>query len=117
MEYAFKKNVALASPVSLFSVLKTINYIWRQNADESQVRSMIKLGRELYERVGKVAALAADLGNKLTSTVKSYNGFVSSLETRMLVTARKLNDLDENELGIDSIESPKLIEPNILLHK
>src|SRR5210317_787925 len=119
MEYAFKKNVALASPVSLFSVLKTINYIWRQNADESQVRSMIKLGRELYERVGKVAALAADLGNKLTSAVKSYNGFVSSLETRMLVTARKLNDLDENELGIDSIESPKLIEqgPNAITAK
>ena len=119
MEYAFKKNVALASPVSLFSVLKTINYIWRQNADESQVRSMIKLGRELYERVGKVAAMAADLGNKLTSTVKSYNGFVSSLETRMLVTARKLNDLDENELGIDSIESPKLIEqgPNAITAK
>ncbi len=119
MEYAFKKNVALASPVSLFSVLKTINYIWRQNADESQVRSMIKLGRELYERVGKVAALAADLGNKLTSTVKSYNGFVSSLETRMLVTARKLNDLDENELGTDSIESPKLIEqgPNAITAK
>ena len=119
LEYAFKKNVALASSVSLFSVLKTINYIWRQNADESQVRSMIKLGRELYERVGKVAALAADLGNKLTSTVKSYNGFVSSLETRMLVTARKLNDLDENELGIDSIESPKLIEqgPNAITAK
>ena len=119
MEYAFKKNVALASPVSLFSVLKTINYIWRQNADESQVRSMIKLGRELYERVGKVASLAADLGNKLTNTVKSYNGFVSSLETRMLVTARKLNDLDENELGIDSIESPKLIEqgPNAITAK
>ncbi len=38
MEYAFKKNVALASPVSLFSVLKTINDMWRQNADESQVR-------------------------------------------------------------------------------
>ena len=35
LEYAFKKNVALASPVSLFSVLKTINYIWRQNVDES----------------------------------------------------------------------------------
>jgi len=110
MEYAFKKNVALSSPVSLFSVLKTINYIWRQNADESQVRSMIKLGRELYERVGKLATLTADLGNKLTSTVKSYNAFVSSLESRMLVTARKLNDLDENELGIDSISEPKRIE-------
>lgn len=110
MEYAFKKNVALASPVSLFSVLKTINYIWRQNADESQVRSMIKLGKELYERVGKLALLAQDLGNRLTSTVKSYNSFVSSLESRMLVTARKLNDLDENELGIDSIIEPKQLE-------
>lgn len=110
MEYAFRKNVALASPVSLFSVLKTINYIWRQNADENQVRSMIKLGRELYERVGKVAELASDLGSKITSTVKSYNSFVSSLETRMLVTARKLNDLDENQLGVETIEAPKQIE-------
>ena len=71
---------------------------------------MIKLGRELYERVGKLATLTSDLGNKLTSTVKSYNAFVSSLESRMLVTARKLNDLDENELGIDSIDEPKQIE-------
>lgn len=110
MEYAFKKNVALSSPVSLFSVLKTINYIWRQNADESQVKSMIKLGKELYERVGKLAALASDLGNKLTSTVKSYNSFVSSLESRMLVTARKLNDLDENQLGTEAIVEPKAIE-------
>ena len=110
MEYAFRKNVALASPVSLFSVLKTINYIWRQNADENQVRSMIKLGRELYERVGKVAELASDLGSKITSTVKSYNSFVSSLESRMLVTARKLNDLDENQLGVETIEAPKQIE-------
>jgi DNA recombination protein RmuC len=110
MEYAFKKNVALASPVSLFSVLKTINYIWRQNADENQVRAMIRLGRELYERVGKVAELASDLGGKLTSAVKSYNSFVSSLESRMLVTARKLNDLDENELGVESIEAPRQIE-------
>ena len=119
MEYAYKKNVALSSPVSLFSVLKTINYIWRQNADESQVRAMIKLGKELYERVGKIAALAQDLGNKLTSTVKSYNAFVSSLESRMLVTARKLNDLDENELGIDAIVEPKQLDdaPSALTSK
>ena len=119
MEYAFKKNVALSSPVSLFSVLKTINYIWRQNADESQVRAMIKLGKELYERVGKIASLAQDLGNKLTSTVKSYNAFVSSLESRMLVTARKLNDLDENELGIDTIVEPKQLDdaPSALTSK
>lgn len=110
LEYAFKKNVALASPVSLFSVLKTINFIWRQNADESSVRNMIKLGKELYERVGKVAEHADKLGRSITTTVKDYNQFVSSLEGRMLVTARKLNDLDENALGTDEISSPKELE-------
>ena len=110
LEYAFKKNVALASPVSLFSVLKTINYIWRQNADESQIRSMIKLGKELSDRVGKVAQVADKLGRSINTTVKDYNSFISSLETRMLVTARKLNDLDENELGLEELATPKVIE-------
>ncbi len=110
LEYAFKKNVAVASPVSLFSVLKTINYIWRQNADENSVRSMIKIGRELYERVGVVANHADKLGRSLLGTVKDYNQFVSSLETRLLVSARKLNDLDESQLAVDEIPTPKNIE-------
>jgi DNA recombination protein RmuC len=110
LEYAFKKNVALASPVSLFSVLKTINYIWRQNADEGSVRTMIKLGKELYERIGKIAEHAEKLGRSITSTVKDYNVFISSLESRVLVTARKLNDLDENQLGTDDIVSPAPLE-------
>ena len=110
LEYAFKKNVALASPVSLFSVLKTINYIWRQNVDETQVRTMIKLGKELYERVGKVAEHADKLGRSITATVKDYNTFVSSLESRVLVTARKLNDLDENSLGTEEIQAPKELD-------
>ena len=110
LEYAFKKNVALASPVSLFSVLKTINYIWRQNVDESSVRNMIKLGKELYERIGKIAEHAEKLGRSITSTVKDYNVFVSSLESRVLVTARKLNDLDENQLGTEEISSPPPLE-------
>jgi DNA recombination protein RmuC len=110
LEYAFKKNVALASPVSLFSVLKTINYIWRQNADEGSVRTMIKLGKELYERIGKIAEHAEKLGRSITSTVKDYNVFISSLESRVLVTARKLNDLDENQLGTEEIISPAPLE-------
>ena len=110
LEYAFKKNVALASPVTLFSVLKTINYIWRQNVDESSVRNMIKIGKELYERIGKIAEHADKLGRSITSTVKDYNVFVSSLESRVLVTARKLNDLDENQLGTEEITSPAPLE-------
>ncbi|MEY4079352.1 MAG: hypothetical protein RIS80_1121 [Actinomycetota bacterium] len=110
LEYAFKKNVALASPVSLFSVLKTINYIWRQNADEGSLRTMIALGKELYERVGKVTELADKLGRSIGTTVKDYNAFVSSFERRMLVTARKLNDLDENALSTSDLPQPKEIE-------
>ena len=115
LDYAFSKNVAIASPVSLFSVLKTINYIWRQNVDENQVRAMIKLGRELYERVGIIAEKADKLGRSLLSTVKDYNAFISSMETRMIVTARKLNNLDENELSTDSIASPLELEASVSL--
>lgn len=110
LEYAFKKNVALASPVTLFSVLKTINYIWRQNVDENSVRQMIRLGKELYERIGKIAEHAEKLGRSITATVKDYNVFVSSLESRVLVSARKLNDLDENQLATDEIPAPKPLD-------
>ncbi|MEY4743622.1 MAG: hypothetical protein RIR34_961 [Actinomycetota bacterium] len=110
LEYAFSKNVAMASPVSLFSVLKTINFIWRQNVDENQVRSMIRLGQELYERVGKIAELADKLGRSILGSVNAYNAFASSFESRFLVTARKLNDLDENQLGTSDLETPRVIE-------
>jgi len=110
LEYAFTKNVALASPVSLFSVLKTINYIWRQNVDESQVRQMLRLGKELYERVEVIADKADKLGRSILGSVKDYNAFISSFESRFLVTARKLNNLDENELSTSTIEEPKAIE-------
>ncbi|MEN9715241.1 MAG: hypothetical protein RJA35_708 [Actinomycetota bacterium] len=110
LEHAFKQNVAIASPVSLFSVLKTINYIWRQNVDENQVRNMIKLGHELYERVGKIADLADKLGRSILGSVNAYNTFISSFESRFLVTARKLNDLDESQLSTESIEAPAAID-------
>ncbi|MEY4391052.1 MAG: hypothetical protein RLZZ400_795 [Actinomycetota bacterium] len=115
LEYAFSKNVAIASPVSLFSVLKTINYIWRQNVDENQLRAMLKIGRELYERVGTVVDKVDKLGRSLSSTVTAYNGFVSSLESRMLVTARKLNNLDDSELETSTIAGPAELESKVNL--
>jgi DNA recombination protein RmuC len=71
---------------------------------------MIKLGKELYDRVGKLAEHADKLGRSITASVKDYNIFVSSLESRVLVTARKLNDLDENTLGTEQIPAPAEIE-------
>lgn len=110
LDYAFQKNVPLASPVSVFSVLKTIAHIWRQNADEAQLREMLKVGRELYDRVALLLEKTEKLGNSIGSVVANYNAFVSSLESRMLVSARKLNDLDESAIGGTELPKPKQLE-------
>jgi DNA recombination protein RmuC len=94
LEYAFSKKVALASPVNLWAVLKTVAYAWRQEVATEQVTEIIKLGQELYKRVGVVAGHAESLRSSLEKTVKSYNDFASSLERNMLTSARKFPGLD-----------------------
>jgi DNA recombination protein RmuC len=94
LEYAFSKKVALASPVNLWAVLKTVAYAWRQEIATEQVTEIIKLGQELYKRVGVVAGHAESLRSSLEKTVKSYNDFASSLERNMLTSARKFPGLD-----------------------
>jgi len=94
LEYAFSKKVALASPVNLWAVLKTVAYAWRQEVATEQVAEIIKLGQELYKRVGVVATHADHLRASLDKAVKSYNDFAGSLERNMLTTAKKFPGLD-----------------------
>jgi DNA recombination protein RmuC len=94
LEYAFNKKVALASPVNLWAVLKTVAYAWRQEVATEQVAEIIKLGQELYKRVGVVATHADHLRASLDKAVKSYNDFAGSLERNMLTTAKKFPGLD-----------------------
>lgn len=94
LEYAFSKKVALASPVNLWAVLKTVAYAWRQEVATEQVAEIIKLGQELYKRVGVVASHADSLRAALEKAVKSYNDFAGSLERNMLTTAKKFPGLD-----------------------
>lgn len=96
LEYAFSKRVALASPVNLWAVLKTVAYSWRQQVAAEQVNEIIKLGQELYKRVGVVANHADALRNHLDKAVKSYNDFAGSLERNMLTTAKKFPGMDPN---------------------
>ena len=84
LEYSFKQGVAIASPVSLFSVLKTITYIWQQEANEKALANVIKLGKDLYARISVVAKHAVALGKSIDSTVGNYNKFASSLERNLL---------------------------------
>jgi DNA recombination protein RmuC len=65
------------------------------------------LARELYERLGTVGEHLDRLGRSLTGAVGSYNKAIASLETRVLVTARRLHELD---VGHDDLESPHPIE-------
>jgi DNA recombination protein RmuC len=96
LEYAFTKRVALASPVNLWAVLKTVAYSWRQQVAAEQVTEIIKLGQELYQRVGVVASHADSLRSALDKAVKSYNEFAGSLERNMLTTAKKFPGMDPN---------------------
>jgi len=94
LEYAFGKKVALASPVNLWAVLKTVAYAWRQEVATEQVAEIIKLGQDLYKRVGVVATHADHLRSALDKAVKSYNDFAGSLERNLLTTAKKFPGLD-----------------------
>lgn len=98
MDYAFNKRVALASPVTLWSVLKTVAFSWQQDVLTDQAKTLFDLSKELYSRLATLSEHADKLRRSIDSTVSSYNQFANSLETRVLVTARKLNALDESKV-------------------
>jgi len=98
MEFAFSKRVALASPVTLWSVLKTVAFSWQQDVLTQDAKVLFDLSRELYSRLATTAAHIEKLGRSIERTVKDYNGFVGSMERQVLPTARKLNALDESKV-------------------
>lgn len=98
MDYAFSKRVALASPVTLWSVLKTVAFSWQQDVLTEDAKMLFDLSRELYSRLATMAGHIEKLGRSIESTVKNYNGFVGSMERQVLPSARKLSRLDESKV-------------------
>ncbi|SDS93234.1 DNA recombination protein RmuC [Microbacterium paraoxydans] len=99
LDYAFSRRVALASPVNLWAVLKTVAYTWTQQEVSTEARSLLALGTQLYERLGTLAGHADDLRRAIERTVDSYNRFAGSLESRVLVTARQFPGVDAEALA------------------
>ncbi|PWC08484.1 DNA recombination protein RmuC [Mycetocola zhujimingii] len=97
MEFAFSKRVALSSPVTLWSVLKTVAFSWQQDVVSQEAKTLFDLSRELYGRLATMAGHIDKLGRSVKATVNDYNRFVGSLERQVLPSARKLNVLDESK--------------------
>jgi DNA recombination protein RmuC len=95
LDYSFSKRVALASPVNLWAVLKTVAYTWNQQRLTDDAHRLFKLSETLYSRFGTLADRAETLRTSLERTVRAYNDFAGTLESRVLVTARQLHGLDE----------------------
>lgn len=108
MDDAFARKVALTSPVTLWAVLKSVAYAWQQQSLTDDAKTLFDLSRELYERFAVLGERANKLGTALTRTVTAYNQFASSLESRVLVTVRKLQKLDQATV----IGSVNIIDPD-----
>lgn len=107
MDYAFGKRVALSSPVSLWSLLKSVAITWSQAAVAEDAARVHELSQELYDRIATMAGHVERVRSSLESSVKHFNAFSSSLESRVLVSARKLARLD----------APKqIVEPSEIDH-
>ena len=108
-DYAFERRVLLATPTNLIAIARTVAAVWRQERLAKEARQIGALGKELYERLAKAAADLRKVGGGLTTAVNNYNSFVSSFESRSLVTARKFRDLNI-EPGAREIEEVPPVE-------
>ena len=106
LEYAAAQKVVLATPTTLIALLRTVAYAWTQQALADKAREIHELGRELHDRLGTMGGHLDRLGRSLTAAVGSYNKAVASLETRVLVSARKFNEL---EVGDADLSAPEVV--------
>ncbi|WP_245585534.1 DNA recombination protein RmuC [Pseudonocardia asaccharolytica] len=107
LEHAFSRNVVVTTPTTLIALLRTVAYSWRQEALARNAAQVHQLGRELHSRLATMGNHVAKLGRGLDTAVASYNQTVASLESRVLVTARKLTEL---KVADDDLAAPGQVE-------
>ncbi len=94
LDYAFSRDVALASPTTLWAILRAVAAAWQQERVSDSVAEVLELSTELYHRLATASGHLAKLGRQLQGSVEAYDQLVGSLEARVLPTARRLADFD-----------------------
>jgi DNA recombination protein RmuC len=110
LEHAMARRVHIATPTTLVTMLRTAQYAWQQEALSENARAVFDLGRELYERLSGLSQNVDVLGKTLAGAVTAYNRAVGSLETRVLVSARKLSDLGVTDAAL---EPPRAVDDTV----
>jgi DNA recombination protein RmuC len=107
IEDGVNQRVIIATPTTLITLLRAVEFGWRQKRLDENAKQIGNLGKELYDRVCKMGDHFAHLGSKLHGAVDSYNQAVASLETRVLVSARRLKEFGAADATkeIETVES------------
>ena len=114
IEYGLERRVLLASPITLIALLTTVAHSWRQDLLTENYREVARLGKELHERLATFAGHFDDVRRRLDGAVQAYNSAAGSLEARVMVSARRLRELDITTAGELPVIEPIDTVPRVL---
>ena len=106
MTQAMASRVVIVTPTTLFALCKAVAYGWRAEEQAKNAEDVAKLGKELYKRLSVMGGHAASVGRALETAVGKYNQFVGSLESQVMVSARRFEDLQVDHEGKELPELP-----------